>query len=291
MSIVVTTPTGNVGSRVTQLLIQAGVRPTLIARNPDRLSPEVRAASDVRQGDLNDISFLARATEGAEALFLVIPADYTSEDPIGDMVRIGQNAADAVKRNRIGHVVFLSSAGADRPDIGFIEGLGRVEKLLNETDASVVYLRPGYFFTNLLMSLEQLKQGIFTTTVPLDIPMPWNDPRDIGDVAAVRLLSRAWSGQIVQPINGPENLTFAEVAKIAGEAMGRPVQAMQVTEEDARQAMQGTGMSAAAVEAFLAMDRGVSSGMEADYGRALQSATPTPLSAWCYSTLYPAASE
>lgn len=291
MSIVVTTPTGNVGSRVTQLLIQAGVRPILIARNPDRLSPGVRAASDVRQGDLSDAAFLAQATEGAETLFLVIPADYTSEDPIGEMVQIGRNAVEAIRKNGIRRVVFLSSAGADRPDIGFIEGLGQVEKLLNETDASVVHLRPGYFFTNLLMSLEQLKQGIFTTTVPLDIPMPWNDPRDIGDVAAARLLSQAWSGKIVQPINGPENMTFADVAKTAGQALGWPVQAVQVSEEDARQAMQGTGLSAAAVEAFLAMDRGVSSGMEADYGRALESATPTPLSAWCYATLYPAASE
>jgi uncharacterized protein YbjT (DUF2867 family) len=38
VKIAVTTPTGNVGSRVAQLLIQAGARPTLLARHPGRMS-------------------------------------------------------------------------------------------------------------------------------------------------------------------------------------------------------------------------------------------------------------
>ncbi|MGD7003046.1 hypothetical protein [Corynebacterium halotolerans] len=41
--IAVTTPTGNVGSRVTRLLVQAGERPTLLLRDAARLAPELRA--------------------------------------------------------------------------------------------------------------------------------------------------------------------------------------------------------------------------------------------------------
>ena len=41
MRIVVTTPTGNVGSRVLRLLVQAGVRPVALLRDPARLPPEL----------------------------------------------------------------------------------------------------------------------------------------------------------------------------------------------------------------------------------------------------------
>lgn len=50
MKIVVTTPTGNVGSQVVRLL-QAGVRPTLLMRHPDKLDAETAALADVVQGD------------------------------------------------------------------------------------------------------------------------------------------------------------------------------------------------------------------------------------------------
>jgi uncharacterized protein YbjT (DUF2867 family) len=45
MSIVVTAATGHVGSRVVRLLVQAGVRPTLLLRDPARLDPTARTCS------------------------------------------------------------------------------------------------------------------------------------------------------------------------------------------------------------------------------------------------------
>ena len=44
MKIVVTTPTGRVGSLLAPLLVRAGVRPTLLARDASRIDPAVRAA-------------------------------------------------------------------------------------------------------------------------------------------------------------------------------------------------------------------------------------------------------
>src|SRR5688500_18768014 len=109
MKIVITTPTGHVGSRVTQLLIQAGVRPTLLARNPSRLPEEVRQVSEVLQGDLSDAEFLVRATEGADAVFWVMPSNEMSDDMLGDSRKVGRNAAEAVRKNKIPRVVLLSS--------------------------------------------------------------------------------------------------------------------------------------------------------------------------------------
>ncbi|MEV6670006.1 NAD(P)H-binding protein [Streptomyces sp. NPDC051162] len=65
MTIVVTTPTGHVGSRVVRLLIQAGVRPRVLVRDPARLDAETRGRVDVRRGDLTDPGFVREATAPA----------------------------------------------------------------------------------------------------------------------------------------------------------------------------------------------------------------------------------
>ena len=43
MRIAVTTPTGNVGRHVVAMLVRAGVRPLVLARDPERLDPEIWA--------------------------------------------------------------------------------------------------------------------------------------------------------------------------------------------------------------------------------------------------------
>ncbi len=82
MTIAVTTPTGNVGSRVVRLLVQAGLRPRVLVRDPARLDPGLRPLVDVAQGDLLDEAFVADALKGVEALFWASPESFTSPDPL-----------------------------------------------------------------------------------------------------------------------------------------------------------------------------------------------------------------
>ena len=126
MKVVVSTPTGHVGSRVVQLLIQAGVRPTLLAHHPARLDPAVRERADVVEADVSDAATVLRATRDADALFWLSPPNFQpAADPVAWYARLGANAARAVAENRIGRTVFLSSIGAEkRSGAGEIDGLG-----------------------------------------------------------------------------------------------------------------------------------------------------------------------
>lgn len=67
----------------------------------------------------------------------------------------------------------------------------------------MLHLRCGFFFTNLLMDPAALEEGVLRVAMSVDAPMPWVDPRDIGDVAAARLLSTGWSGRHVQAVHRP----------------------------------------------------------------------------------------
>src|ERR1700679_3916102 len=112
------------------MLIQAGVRPTLLARYPAGLDPAISEHADVVEADLRDSDAIVRATRDTDALLWVEPrlAD-PGGDPVAWYARLGAIAARAVTENGIGRTVFLSSIGAEkRSGAGEIDGLARTEE-------------------------------------------------------------------------------------------------------------------------------------------------------------------
>ena len=115
MTIAVTTPTGHVGSHVVRMLCQAGVRPRVLLRDPARLDAELAEHVEPAVGDLRDADYVAEATEGVDAIFWVHPDDWSLPDPYADAERTGDGLAAAMRKNRVGRVVFKSSIGTMRP--------------------------------------------------------------------------------------------------------------------------------------------------------------------------------
>ncbi|MDV7132820.1 NmrA family NAD(P)-binding protein [Williamsia muralis] len=288
MTIVVTTPTGRVGSRVTQLLIQAGVRPRLLVRDAAKVPAAVRTKADIVEVDLGDAPAVARACSGARALYWVDPPT-DDDDPVAGYDRMGASAARAVVECGIERVVFQSSVGAEaRRGFGEIDGLGKAEDRLDSTGAAVTHLRCGYFFTNLLMDLESLRNGVLATTLPLDQRISFVDPRDVGDVAVARLLSDGWAGRHTQGVLGPADLSFTEVAKILSAASGHEIVAQQVSDDVVAQQLATFGMTPAQVDGVVGMLRGFRGDFLPENPRDVISTTPTTLESWACSVLRPA---
>jgi uncharacterized protein YbjT (DUF2867 family) len=285
--IVVTTPTGNIGSRVVRLLLQAGARPTLLARDPARLDPRVLEHADVVRTDLADSDAVVRATRGADALFWVAPMMTDPDaDPVAWYAQLGATAACAVTENGIARTVNISSVGAERgTGVGEIAGLARTEELLNATGASVVHLRCGYFYTNL--DLDSLRHGVVRIPAAVDFAQPWLDPRDIGDVAAARLLYGGWSGRQVQAVHGPEDLTLIKVAEILTKALGRPIRAETISDDELRASMRAAGFGEKQVEGMVGMSAVMRSEFVPEDKRSIVTTTPTTLAAWAHAHLRP----
>ncbi|GAA4239034.1 NAD(P)H-binding protein [Actinomadura meridiana] len=288
MTIVVTTPTGHVGSRVVRLLLQAGVRPRLLVRDPARLDAEIRERADVRRGDLTDAAFVREATSGARTVFWVDPTPHTSEEPIETSERTAGPLIEAARAGDVQRVVLLSSVGAEkRHGVGHIDGLARIEEGLDATGADTLHLRCGYFFTNLFMDLDGLASGVLTTSFRPDRPMAWVDPRDVGDVVAARLLSDTWRGHQVQGVHGPEDLSFEQVARILTEVLGRPVDLNVIGDDDVRAALRSAGMAPGTVEGIVGMSAGTRD-LTPEQPRDVLTTTPSTLAAWAYTHLRPA---
>lgn len=288
MTICVTTPTGRVGSRVVRLLVQAGVRPTVLARDPGRLDPAIRDLVDVAVGDLTDADHVVAATRGADALLWVVPESFTAADPVADMTRIGANGAAAVRANGIGRTVLISSVGAEkRHGAGLIDGLARNEEALADAGGGVLVLRCGFYFSNLLGNIDELRAGTLTTTMPADRPMAWVDPRDVGDVAAARLLATDWSGVAVQAVHGPADLTWREVAEMVSAATGREIRLEVATDDLMRDGLRAAGLSEAAVEGIVGMSAAQRDDFTPEQPRSALSTTPSRLEGWIHTELRP----
>ncbi len=285
MVIAVTTPTGNVGSQLVRRLIQAGERPVVLVRDPARIDPDLTAHVDARQGDLADRAYVASALDGATALYLVIPEVLDVDDPEADAEAIAEAGIAAVAAAGVTRVVFQSSLGAQkRAGAGFISALGRVEGRLDELAAStgitVCHLRCGYLFSNLLMDVDGLRSGELHNAIPEDKPMPWVAPADVAAVALGRLLSTACTGRVVQPVSGPEDLTYPQVATIVREATGWPVSYTRDEDVDVRRGLAQAGFSQAAVDSIAGMSEGIRDAYDAVRARSLFTTTPTPLDGW-----------
>jgi uncharacterized protein YbjT (DUF2867 family) len=253
MRIAVTTPTGNIGSVVTDRLLEAGAEVVLLARHPDKVKSFVDRGATVIAGSLRDMNTLREATHGVDALFWLTPPDYQAENVRASQLSFGESAVGAIKANRIPRVVNLSSYGAHlESGTGPVRGLAEIERKLDRVAANVTHLRPTAFMENILTSLETIRssRSIFLP-VSGKTPVEMIATRDIGEFAAKRLLDDSWNGRHVIELFGPKRHTFDEAASLVSEAVGETVTHVPVPPEAAREAMTGMGISADAANGIL----------------------------------------
>jgi uncharacterized protein YbjT (DUF2867 family) len=288
MSIVITTPTGKVGSRVAERLLASGRPFTVVVRDPSKLSADVRAKATVVTGSLEAPGVLQRATVGADALFLLLPPNFTTDNPAEHSFSLARIAADAIRTNRVSRVVFLSSAGADRDDLAGVTRLGQVEKLLEAAAPNVTVLRAGFFYENLLSGVPTIADhGAFYLPFTATQPVAMVATRDIGDAAADTLLDATWSGHSVRPVVGPEDYTFTEIAQWIGAAIGQDVRYVTVDRDAVRGALLGAGASVAVADDLSTLYVGLATHAD-ELGTRGTESSPTTMQEFVNTVLAPA---
>lgn len=263
MSIVITTPTGKIGSRLAELLLQAGKKVTLLARHPEKVARLAAMGATVKQGSLNDAGFVREATQGAKALFWLTPPNVEVADFRAYQRELGRIAAEAIQKNGIAHVVHLSSLGAHLGSgTGPVNGLHDIEKILDGVAANVTHLRPAAFYENILGSLETMKQmGALFQAVSPAVRVPMIATRDIAEVAAKQLADLSWSGRRVLTFFGPEDLSYSEIAAIISREIRRPIEYVQVSPDQVRDALVGLGISADVAGQYVELAQAFDSGL------------------------------
>jgi uncharacterized protein YbjT (DUF2867 family) len=291
MTIVINTPTGNIGRKLTQTLLAQGADVTILARDPAKVAEFVAQGAKLKVGSLDDAAFVKQATEGASALFWITPPNFAAPSLRAWQDALGKNLVAAVEANRIPRVVHLSSVGAHLPGgAGPISGLHPIENALNAVAPSVVHLRAGFFMENFFHDLGAIQgTGAFYAPASGEGAFPMVATQDIAAVAAEELLRAPWAGSRVRGVQGPADVSLKQAAGFLAEGLGRPVAFVQVTPDQALAAMTGMGLShdlaSLYVEMYGAMDAIPNFNAEP---RTAETTTPTSLVEFARTVLKPA---
>jgi uncharacterized protein YbjT (DUF2867 family) len=265
MKFVVTGAAGHVSKPLTGLLLEKGHDVTVVGRNPKNLDGLVRLGAKAAIGDMGDVPFLTETFKGADGLYLMLPPMWDSDDQKKQSIQYAQNFSTAIRATGVKNVVFLSSYGAHRlHDAGAISGCGLAEGVLNELDAvNVLSLRAGYFYSNLLLSLDLVKtsghmgnmfaipEGTFTVV----------DTDDIARVAAGAFDTLNFKGHshvyVISDLTGTD-----EIASLIGKEIGVPdLRWVKFPAADMKRALLSFGFAEGAansyVEMFTTLDTGL----------------------------------
>ncbi len=230
--IVVTGATGQYGRKVVEGLLnsisasQVGVSVRELAKASDLAARGVR----VSQGDFADPSSLAGAFDGAEQVLLV-SVNVLGEEAIrqhGNAIRAARNAG--VKR-----ILYTSHQAANPSSkVSFARDHAATEELLKASGIAFVSLRNGFYAQSSLYQLGGIREA-GKLTLPTDGPVSWTFRDDLAEAAVAALTNTSLLDGITPPLTAAKTYTFADVAELASEILGRKIVHEVISDEEYRQ--------------------------------------------------------
>jgi uncharacterized protein YbjT (DUF2867 family) len=226
----ITGATGMMGSAVLDEARKAKLPIKAMYRNTEDAAKAPAGVGGVI-ADYADMDSLRKAFANIDVLYLVC-------SPIPQLVELESNAIDACVEKRVRHVVLNSALGAEDYPKSFPSWHRKVEDKLKASGLKYTILRPNTFTQNLLVSAAPgvRAEGTFYMAMG-SAKISFIDVRDIA-AAVVTVLSdlKAHEGKTYE-LNGPEALSYGEVATKISQVIGRPVKYVDVPEEAQRKAM------------------------------------------------------
>ncbi|MBC7920965.1 MAG: NAD(P)H-binding protein [Ferruginibacter sp.] len=222
MKAIVTGSLGHISQPLTKELVQKGHAVTVISSKPEKQKDIEALGATAAIGSLEDVDFLVATFAGADAVYAMVPPNFTAPDSRAHYRNIGRSYAQAIQRSGVKRVVHLSSWGADLDKgTGFILGSHEVEGLLNAlSEVAITHLRAGYIYYNLYNYVGMIKgQGVMGANYGGDDKIVMVAPTDIAAAAAEELATPT-TGQHVRYV-ASDDRTPNEIARALGAAIGK----------------------------------------------------------------------
>ena len=251
--VLVTGATGRQGGATARALLAAGVPVRALVRDPgtERARAVQALGAELVRGDLHDRDSVVRAATGARAVFSVQMPEITSAgfDFDGE-VRQGVNLVEGAKAAGVPQFVHTSVTGAGQHTEapGWAEGrwasmepvLGAKSAVQDAVRAAGfphwTLLKPGFFMENFLPSMAFLfPRGIEGGLVSVLKPgtrLSLIAVEDIGRAAAAAVADPERFDRVELELAG-DYLSMTEIAAVLSQALGRPLAAPDLTEQEA----------------------------------------------------------
>ncbi len=216
--ILITGPTGNVGSELVKLLRAEGARFRAAFHSPEK----ARASGvDAVVLDYARPDTLLPAFDGVETLFLLSPPGA---------IPLEAAVLEPAKKAGVRHIVKLSVWGADKEGYAFARAHRAIEKQVESSGVPFTFLRPNGFMQTYLLFAATIKAQSAFYLPARDSRYNIVDARDVAAVAAKVLREPGHEGR-AYPLAGPEALSNRDIAEKLSRALGRAVSYVDVTDE------------------------------------------------------------
>jgi len=272
---------GKITKPLAQQLIAAGHQVTIVTSHAARENEIKALGANAAVGSVEDVAFLEKAFKGHDALYTMIPPKMDVTNWKEWIATIGRGYARAISNAGLKKVVHLSAMGAHMPSgCGPVSGVHFAEKALRSLrDVDILFLRPGYFYTNLFHPISMIKStGYYGNNYGAGRRIVMAHHRDIAAIAAQELQKLDFTGHRVQYIASDER-TSEEIVSVLGAAVDMPgLRYVAFNDEEFLQGILQTGLSKELARNFVEFGMAIRSGeMFTDYERHRPVLSPTKL--------------
>ncbi len=253
---------GHIGSSVVKALQERELGVTAVVHSRENADALDGPHTTIRVVDIRDARALAGVLGTGQRAFLLNPPANPGTDTDAAEMATASSIAEAVRHPRLEKVVVASTYGA-QPGIriGDLSVLYAFERMVEATGVPTAINRGAYYFTNLDQFLDAARAGRIETPFPGGLVMPMVSPDDLGVAAVARLMS-AIDDVGVQYVEGPERLTFRQVAEVFAEELGRSVELATTPRAEIETYFRSLGFSNEAAASYTRMMKATIDGVE-----------------------------
>jgi len=255
--ILVTGANGHFGRRVVELLLETGEREVVAAtRSPDKIADLAARGAELRAANFDMPASLADAFRGVERILIV------STDALGipgQRQRQHRAAVDAAARAGVRHIVYTSMPNPGPGSlIPFAPDHHETELAIMNTGVPFTILRMNWYMENLFMWLPHaLDSGVWHTASGAG-RVGYVAREDTARAAAAALVKPPSNGHL--DISGPAALSAADLVTTATAVFGRPIERIDVTDDQLRAGLLAAGVPPPLAELVVAMDANTRAG-------------------------------
>lgn len=226
--ILVTGAAGKTGRAVIRALVARGEPVRALVRRPAQLDQaKAIGAVEVEVGDLLDTNTLKPIFAGMRAVYHIGPNAHPAE------AELGRNAISVARAAGIPHFVMHSVLHPQTQAMPHHWNKLLTEEQLIQSGMGFTILQPASYMQNV--------RGVWASVTVGRYPVPYStgvrfSPVDLKDVAhmAAEVLSSPGHEGAIYELAGPELLTPVQMARRLSEALGRPVEAIEISRDQWR---------------------------------------------------------
>lgn len=258
-TILITGAGGKLGGRIIHHLLERGVAPSRIVagtRDTAKLAALAARGVSVRKVDFDDEASLPKALAGADTV-LVVSTDAL--DGAGTRLKQHRAAIKAAAAAGAKRLAYTSLPDPEHSRVSFAPDHLGSEQAIEATGLPYLIFRNCWYQENLFMGLPAAFRSGHWYTSAGEGRTSFVARDDIAAAIAAALADPP-AGSATYTLTGTEAFTNEAVAKLASAAIGKPLQVVQLTDEQLAGGMKAAGLPDAIIPTLVSFDAATRAG-------------------------------